>query len=169
MVGALFQYLKSKGLTISMDTNDDPSDQWQDGLRDVLRFVDVFLPNEREAGRITGTDDPEQAIEKLSEMVPVAVVKMGKKGAMAQKGSQRFFVPGQVVDTVDAIGAGDSFDAGFINQYISGADLPACLAGGNLSGAFSTTRPGGTEAFRDVEYRTRFFRERGSPIESANK
>src|SRR5579863_5444110 len=46
-VGELFRYLKLQGLTISLDTNDDPADSWQGGLQDALRQVDVFLPNER--------------------------------------------------------------------------------------------------------------------------
>ena len=57
------------------------------------------------------------------------------------------------------MGAGDSFNAGFLHQYLLGADLPACLAYGNLAGAFSTTRPGGTEAFREREYLQNFLRE----------
>ena len=58
-VGELFQRLKSAGLTISIDTNDDPDDQWQGGLHEVLRYVDIFLPNEREARKAAGTDDLE--------------------------------------------------------------------------------------------------------------
>ena len=53
-VGELFQQLKAKGLTISLDTNDDPDDRWEGGLSDVLRYVDVFLPNEREACKAAG-------------------------------------------------------------------------------------------------------------------
>src|SRR5215472_19122704 len=64
-VGELFRYLKGKGLTISLDTNDDPEDAWGGGLRDVLRHVNVFLPNEREACKIVGTDHVEAAVEKL--------------------------------------------------------------------------------------------------------
>src|SRR4029077_9720744 len=55
-VGELFQRLKSAGLTISLDTNDDPDDQWQGGLHEVLPYVDIFLPNEREACKAAGTD-----------------------------------------------------------------------------------------------------------------
>ena len=80
---------------------------------------------------------------------------------MAQRGKDRFRSPAQIVDAVDPVGAGDSFDAGFLHQYIRGAELPTCLAYGNLAGALSTTRPGGTEAFRDAEYRASFFRTRG--------
>lgn len=53
------------------------------------------------------------------------------------------------VDVVDPVGAGDSFDAGFIHRYVQGAALADCVAYGNTAGAFSTTCPGGTEAFRD--------------------
>ncbi len=155
-VAELFQRLKSKGLTISLDTNDDPDDRW-DGLQDILPYVDVFLPNEREACKAAGTGDLESAVNRLSGMVPLVVVKLGRKGAMAQRGSDRFTVPSREVVAVDPVGAGDSFDAGFLHQYVRGADLSACLASGNLAGALSTTKPGGTEAFRDVAHREAFF------------
>ncbi|MBZ5600057.1 MAG: sugar kinase [Acidobacteriia bacterium] len=158
-VAELFQKLKAAGLSISLDTNDDPDDRWQGGLTDVLRHVDVFLPNEREARKIAGTEDLQTALARLAKLVPVVVVKLGAEGAMAQRGSERFTSPAVKVNAVDAVGAGDSFDAGFLSQYVCGADLPACLTMGNLAGALSTTRSGGTEAFRDHQYREQFFRE----------
>ncbi len=158
-VGELFQKLKSKDLTISLDTNDDPDDRWEGGLHEVLRHVDVFLPNEREACKAAGTEDLEAAIHKLSKLVPLVVVKLGSKGALAQRGTERFTCPPQQVVLVDTVGAGDSFDAGFLHEYVQGSDLPACLASGNRAGAFSTTRPGGTEAFRDAAHREKFFRQ----------
>jgi sugar/nucleoside kinase (ribokinase family) len=152
----LFQRLKSKGLTISLDTNDDPDDRWEGNLQKVLQYVDVFLPNEREACKAAGTEDVEAAIRKLSEAVPLLVVKMGRKGAIAQCGNERFTSAAKVVEPVDTVGAGDSFDAGFLHQYVRGADIQACLTSANLAGALSTTRPGGTEAFRDVAHRQNF-------------
>ena len=159
-VGELFQFFKSKGMTISLDTNDDPDDRWGGGLVDVLRYVDVFLPNEREACKAAGTEDLEAAVQKLSKLVPLVVVKLGREGALAQRGTERFTSPAHQVTVVDPVGAGDSFDAGFLHQYLRGADLPTCLASGNLAGALSTTRPGGTEAFRDAAHRQEFFRQR---------
>ena len=158
-VAELFQHLKSKGLTISLDTNDDPDDRWEGGLHEVLRHVDVFLPNEREACKAAGTDNLETAVRKLSELVPLVVVKLGPKGSMAQRGAERVVSPSQEVVAVDTVGAGDSFDAGFLHEYVKGSDLPTCLASGNRAGALSTTRPGGTEAFRDAQHREKFFRE----------
>ncbi len=154
----LFQAAKSSALTISLDTNDDPEDRWE-GLWEILRYVDVFLPNEREAQKITRCNDIESAMQQLAAVVPTVAVKLGPNGAMAQQGKERVLLPTVPVTVVDPVGAGDSFDAGFLSQYLRGADLQTCVTYGNLSGALSTTRAGGTEAFRDRDYRERFFRE----------
>ena len=154
-VAELFRFLKSKGLTISLDTNDDPDDRWE-GLHELLGLVDVFLPNEREACKAAGTEDLEEAIDKLSKLVPLLVVKVGPKGALAQRGSERFTSSPVAVLPVDTVGAGDSFDAGFLHEFVRRSDAPACLASGNRAGALSTTRPGGTEAFRDATHREAF-------------
>ena len=163
-VPELFRKMKKAGLTISLDTNDDPDDCWEGGLQDALRHVDVFLPNEREAQKAAGVTDLESAVKKLGSLVPLVVVKLGREGALAQRGTERFVSRALTVEAVDAVGAGDSFDAGFLHQYVRGADLPACLTAGNLAGAFSTTRSGGTEAFRDAKHRRQFFKEHGSGL-----
>ena len=154
----IFKKLKNAGLTISLDTNDDPDDAWGGELPEALRLVDVFLPNEREVRKVAGTENLDEAIARVADIVPLLVVKTGPKGALAQRGRERIVASPVKVAPVDAVGAGDSFDAGFLSQFVRGADLPACLAAGNLGGALSTTRPGGTEAFRDSEYREQFLR-----------
>ena len=153
----LFKKIKSAGLTISLDTNDDPDDTWGGQLMEALKYVDVFLPNEREAMKVARTSDVDSAVAKLAELVPVVAVKLGPDGAMAQRGKEVVKSPALRVDVIDPVGAGDSFDAGFLHQFVRGADLQTCLAFGNRAGAFSTTHPGGTEAFRDREYREQFF------------
>lgn len=156
-VPELFKKLKTAGLTISMDTNDDPDDRW-DGVREVLPYVDLLLPNEREALKISDEKEVKTALARLAEMVPLVVVKLGPEGAIAQRGKERFYGDPLKVSAMDTIGAGDSFDAGFITQYIRGTDLGTCLHYGNLAGAFSTLKAGGTEAFRDKAQREEFFR-----------
>jgi sugar/nucleoside kinase (ribokinase family) len=155
----LFRRVKEAGLSLSLDTNDDPQDHWEGGLKELLKYVDVFLPNAREATRITGTTDTEAAVKRLAEMVPLVVAKLGTKGALAQRGAERFASPALQITAVDPVGAGDSFDAGFLHEYLRGSDLTTCLASGNRAGALSVTRPGGTEAFRDKEYREGFLRQ----------
>lgn len=148
-VPEVFQRMKSAGLTTSLDTNDDPDDRWNGVLAATLPFVDILLPNEREAMKMTRAHDVETAVARLSESVKTLVVKMGSRGAIAIQGGQRFNALAVKVEVVDPVGAGDSFDAGFLHQFLRGADLQMCLAYGNLCGAFSTTACGGTEAFRD--------------------
>jgi sugar/nucleoside kinase (ribokinase family) len=141
--------LKSEGLTLSLDTNDDPDDRWGGGLDELLGIVDVFLPNEDEACRITGKPDAESAIEALAKRIPLVAVKRGKLGALVQAGMQRWLLPAACVTPLDTIGAGDSFDAGFLAAYLRGEAPDACAAFGNRTAALSTLRPGGTESFRD--------------------
>ena len=66
-------------------------------------------------------------------------------------------MPALSVDVIDSVGAGDSFDAGFLHQWVRQAPLETCLAYGNLAGGLSVTRSGGIEAFRDAAYRESFF------------
>jgi len=123
--------------------------------------VDILLPNEREAMKIARTNDLEAAVGRLSERVKTVVVKLGSRGAMAITGNERFTASATSVQVVDPVGAGDSFDAGFLHQFVRGADLQTCLVHGNLCGAFSTTASGGTEAFRDSKAMHEFFGKHG--------
>jgi sugar/nucleoside kinase (ribokinase family) len=153
----LFRQLKSRGMTISLDPNDDPDDRW-DGLDEVFPYVDVLLPNGREAKRMAGTDDLQEAIAQLASKVPLLVVKLGAEGATASRGAEQLKSPALSVTVVDPVGAGDSFDAGFLHEFVRGSDLASCLASGNRAGAFSTTAPGGTEAFRNAQLLEQFVR-----------
>ncbi len=162
----LFRRLKSAGLTISLDTNDDPEDLWGGDLLQILKYVDIFLPNQREACKITGVDNAEAASAKLADIVPLVVVKLGADGAVARRGRGRDRIesPALRVDAVDTVGAGDSFDAGFLHSYLKGLSLPECLAAANAAGALSTTRAGGTEAFRDRAHREKFLDHHASTL-----
>lgn len=158
----LFCEARKKGLTTSLDTNDDPDGLWGDDLREVLRHVDIFLPNEREAKLIAKTDDLEQAIAILSERVGMVVVKLGSRGAVARKETSEWHCESVRVNAVDTVGAGDSFDAGFLHRYLKDAPVEECLKYANLAGAYSTTRDGGTEAYRERGAMDEFFRKYGA-------
>jgi sugar/nucleoside kinase (ribokinase family) len=161
-VPALLEKMKSAGLTTSLDCNDDPDDRWNGGIREALKYVDIFLPNAREAMRITGAKDAHSAAKELSAVVPLIVVKLGADGAIALRGEERWSSPALKLKVVDPVGAGDSFNAGFLHEYLRGADVKACLEAGNVAGALSVTRAGGTEAFHDAQHRECFLREHGA-------
>ena len=155
----IYRKAKEAGLTTSLDTNDDPEDRWSSEISLLLKYVDILLPNEREACKLAGTTDVEKAIETLSQKVPILVVKRGSQGAVARAGKEKYAGFPPMVDAVDPVGAGDSFDAGFIHQFIRGAKVEDCLKFGNIAGALSVTKAGGTEAFRDAGHREAFLRK----------
>jgi sugar/nucleoside kinase (ribokinase family) len=159
----VFRRAKDAGLTTSLDTNDDPEDRWSTEIQLLLKYTDILLPNEREACKLARTEKVEQAAEVLSQKVPVLVIKRGSQGAMARAGKESFVSFPPVVDVADHVGAGDSFDAGFIHKFIRGAKIDECLKFANVVGSLSVTRPGGTEAFRDVRHREDFLRKNAAP------
>jgi sugar/nucleoside kinase (ribokinase family) len=158
---ALLCSLKEAGLTISLDTNDDPEDKWGGVLDEILDLVDVLLPSESELIRMAGAATLEQSMEKIGRRVPVIVVKCGSDGAFVQDGATRQRVPGVSVVPVDTIGAGDSFNAGFLSAYLRGTSLLEAARMGNITGALSTLAAGGTEAFRDANLRQSFLSQNG--------
>ena len=159
-VPELFRRMKAAGLTTSLDTNDDPEDRWEGNLEEILPNVDILFPNEREAMKLTGADDVETALLWLADKVKTVVVKRGAEGALAMREGSRFSAPAVAVTVVDPVGAGDSFDAGFLHRYLKGSDLASCLVYGNLCGALSTTGRGGTEAFKDAARMQEFLASR---------
>lgn len=165
----LLSHLKAAGLTISLDTNDDPAGEWGPPLDDVLPYVDVFLPNESELLRMTRTRSLEQALALLSPRIPCIAVKRGRDGS-AVKTQDRFISAAPVrVDPVDTIGAGDSFNAGFLFAWLLKLPPEECARAGNVTGALSTLRPGGTEAFRDPALVSAFLSEHNFPQVTAIK
>jgi sugar/nucleoside kinase (ribokinase family) len=155
----LFRQAKEAGLSTSFDTNDDPEDKWDGDVFEVLKYVDTFLPNEGEARKLTRKENISEAINELAALTKVVVVKRGAEPAICRSGEREWRLPPPKVNTVDHVGAGDTFGAGFLHQYLRGAQLVDCLAHANIAAAYSTTKPGGTEAFLDRGALTSFFQE----------
>ena len=85
-VPELFRRMKSAGLTTSLDTNDDPDDRWDGILEKTFPHLDILLPNEHEAMRMSRVDDVETAISRLAQKVETVVVKMGAKRSHCDSG-----------------------------------------------------------------------------------
>ncbi len=146
----LFQIAQEKGLSTSLDIQWDPDNEWNFPYQQCLPSVDFFLPNEAEILALTDTQQISDAFEILHECSNTIVVKRGVNGALAyHKGEYTEAEPYLHAQFVDAIGAGDSFNAGFISSYLQGKPLQDSLRLGNLAGAINTTAPGGTGAFSD--------------------
>ena len=148
---ALFRRAREAGMTTSFNPQWDPAEAWDLDLPAILPAVDVFLPNEAEILRLTRKGDVPSALAALGPFARAVVVKQGSRGATLQAGEKVVSRPAFCNDrVVDAIGAGDSFDAGFVSRFLQGDTLEGCLARGNLMGAVSTTAAGGTGAFTSL-------------------
>lgn len=150
-VDKMFKMAKELGLTTSFDMQWDPAEKWDLDFERVLPYVDVFLPNHQELIELTGQINMGEGVKALGKTNIVAV-KMSSAGSTCWQDGRETVQPAFVNDkVVDAIGAGDSFNAGFIFKYISGASLEECQRFGNLCGALNTTAAGGTTAFRNYD------------------
>lgn len=147
----LFKIAHDNGLSTSLDIQWDPLNEWNFPYEDCLPYVDFFLPNEAEILALTDTHQLSDAFDLLDDFANTIIVKRGVNGALAySKGTYTEALPYLHSYFVDAIGAGDSFNAGFISSYLQGKSLYESLMFGNLAGAINTTASGGTGAFSDL-------------------
>jgi sugar/nucleoside kinase (ribokinase family) len=162
---SLFRWAKEAGLSTSLDPDYDPSGKWNGELQMVLPYVDIFLPNEQEAAKISGEADMLGALSSLSRLSKTVVVKRGASGVLTKCGERAVAAPGFSVQPVDTTGAGDSFNAGFVFQFIQGAPLVDCVAWGNACGALSTRSLGGTAGFPARSEVEQFLSEHAEELE----
>jgi sugar/nucleoside kinase (ribokinase family) len=97
-------------------------------------YVDMVFANQDEAAAWNAAG-AEAALEELSRHVPVAVVKLGKDGAMIARHGERVRVPACPVDAVDTTGAGDCWAAGFVAAHLRGLPIAECGRIGAMAGA----------------------------------
>jgi sugar/nucleoside kinase (ribokinase family) len=151
-VRTLFKSAKDADLSTSFDMQWDPEEKWDLNFKEILPYVDIFLPNEQELLLLTRENSLENAIKKITPFVKHLAIKMGGKGSLlVTSGINTFKESFLNKSVVDAIGAGDSFNAGFIFKYINDCELTDCQLFGNLMGAINTTAAGGTAAFSDYK------------------
>jgi ribokinase len=149
--GDLVAAARAAGATVSVDTNDDPSGRFE--RPDWLSSVDLLLPNDREALALAGESaggepaaaDILAAARALAADGALVVVKRGANGALAVRGEELLEASAPAGDVVDAVGAGDSFDAGLIAGLLGSRPLDEALRLACACGTLSTRAPGGVD------------------------
>ncbi len=151
---------KRLGLMTSLDTCWDPKGRW--GLvKSYLPYVDYYLPSYEEACAEFKATRPEQvaAAALQAGVRRVVVLKMGAKGCFAMlRNHASLKVPAFRVRTVDATGAGDSFDAGFLAGVLRGFPLEQALKLGCAAGALSVAGTGGVGLLKSFQQARRIAR-----------
>ncbi len=148
---ALLAAIRGNGCTVSLDTG--WHEAWLSDARamDLLRDVDIFFPNEVEALRMTGHADPKACLLAFQQAGARRVVlKLGHRGAVMLWDGEILEAEPWAVNPIDTIGAGDSFDAGFLHYWLRGEAPLTCLNAANVCGALSTEAYGGVAGFPDA-------------------
>ena len=142
--------LKAKGITSSLDTNWSPGGNWEQ-VQEILPLVDLFLPNEQEAMSITGSSNYQEAGKRLAALSGMVVIKRGGDGASVFTGNKVYNTSvrdhwKEEVRVVDTTGAGDSFDGGYIYEWLRESDPEQCLRTGVLCGTSNVLGVGGIQS-----------------------
>lgn len=140
----ILKSLREEGITVSADFGWNP-DISVNQLISIIKYCEFVFPNEHEACAVTGTTSALHALEKLSEWVRVPIVKLGAKGAMLMSDGRVYKQPALSSTIVDATGAGDAFNGGFLHEFLRGSQWDDCLRAGNICGSLAATAPGGSQ------------------------
>jgi sugar/nucleoside kinase (ribokinase family) len=142
----LIRELHSLGYRVALDTNWPPQG-WSAALREeVATWVaasDHVLLNDLEVRSLTDTTDLTAAIERLASLLKpgaTLAVKTGARGAVAAQDGQRCECAPPQASIFDSVGAGDSFNAGYLLARLDGAGLADSLAAGCRAAAAVITR-----------------------------
>jgi sugar/nucleoside kinase (ribokinase family) len=158
---SIFRTAHKMGLTTSFDPNSDPSQSWKPDVWEVISHTDVLFVNEVEALQLTRKRSVDKALEYLCAKVPCVAIKLGRRGAVGISNKRVAFAPGFKVKAVDTTGAGDTFAAGFVHEFLAGSDLRRCLETGNACGALSTLQVGGTTGQPNCAELSAFLKDNG--------
>ena len=155
---------RENGLKVTMDPNirlnlwSSPS-RLKKLVKSLLPMVDMIKLSEEEVYFITGTEDLESGISKLTELGPSPVlVTLGSRGSLISYKGNFERSEGHEVEAIDTTGAGDGFMAGFLHKLLKDTEGPSnihfqdllkALEFGNATGALTTTDYGATSAFPD--------------------
>lgn len=138
----IFKRCKKNGKIVSFDIVSDPKNKWE--IEDILKYVNIFLPNEDEAFNITKEEKPEKMAQSLLDMgISIAIITMGSNGCFGVDKDSAVRIPAFKINAVDSTGAGDCFAAGFAYATLQPWELEKKLKFANAVGAISVTKVGG--------------------------
>jgi len=111
-------------------------------LKNVLQYVDIFAPNDKEALELTGKETVEEALLVLKEYTETPIITTGKNGCMYYDHGVKHIPAIEHFKSVDTTGAGDNFITGIIYGLVQDYSIEDCLKLGNVFAGYSTTKIG---------------------------
>lgn len=139
----LLGWLCGRAKSVSIDAGWHPDWLRDSRIQNTLRAFRWFMPNELEAAAMTGESEPNKMMERFQDLGISTALKLGANGSA----SGGLTAPSIKIEPVDTTGAGDCFDAGFLDAWLHGKPIAECLRQGNICGALSTRKMGGMNGF----------------------
>ena len=154
------QAAKSNGALITYDPNYraalwDHEQAAMLQMRAVLPLCDIVKISDEETQLLCGVQEPEAALEALMGMgIRLAVVTLGKRGAMWRCGDLTGMVPGFSVKVADTNGAGDTFFGALLSRIaaregldgLTEDEINGMVRFANKAASITTSRPGAIPA-----------------------
>lgn len=156
LIRSAMQTSKQCGLRVAIDlASFNVVEENLEFLRGLVRdYVDILFANEDEARAFTGETEPLNALNAISEMCDLVIVKIGTKGALIKRHEEVVHVGIMAAaKRVDTTGAGDFYAAGFLAAYCEGLNLRQCgtigaITAGKVIEVVGTTF--GEEAWEEI-------------------
>ncbi|MCS7014927.1 MAG: carbohydrate kinase family protein [Gemmatales bacterium] len=162
----IFREAQEAGTKVVLDVAVPGPADYLPRLRQVLPYVDVFLPNQDEAELILGERDPVKQAESFHRLgARTAVITLGGEGAVLVSARERYRVGVYPVPFVDGSGGGDAFDAGYIYGLLRGYDALGCLQLASALGASCVRAVGTTPGVFTEQECLEFLRHHQLPVQ----
>ena len=136
LVRRAVELAKAEGMIISIDmASYNVVESNRAFLHDIIEnYVDIVFANETEAKALTGKE-PEDALDYISNLCKIAVVKLGPHGSIVKSGNKFYNIAPYPAVSLDATGAGDIYAAGFLYAHASGMSIDICGQVGSIISA----------------------------------
>lgn len=143
----VYKKLKSEGTLMVLDMGWDEN-MSVEKYSDLLDTADIYTPNRKEALRITGAANENDAADALKKYIDRVIVKVDKDGCIGIDNGERFFVKSvEKFKNKDSTGAGDAFLAGLCYGLFYDYPLKDCIEFGNITGGKAVTAVGALSAY----------------------
>lgn len=124
---------KQNNMTVAIDlAGYNVVDANLESFREIIeKYADIVFANAEEARSFTGFE-PEHALDDISKICEIAVVKVGPEGSWIKRGEEKIKIDAASVNLKDTTGAGDLYAAGFLYGFARGENLVKCGSYGSV-------------------------------------
>ena len=129
LITSVVQRAKASGLKVALDlASYNVVAENKEFLRGLVSdYVDIIFANEDEAKAFSDEPEPVNALQMISSMCELAIVKIGTRGALIKRGDEVLHAGIMAAaKRVDTTGAGDFYAAGFMAGLCNGLTLRQC-------------------------------------------